>query len=412
MVGLTREEAVQEVREHLAAFIEQYLLPIFGQKYTNTQYEEEYRTFIDGVRGLMLLIDSLFTGKTGKERIQQGLGAIGQTRKMINTLLVNQRIKRKTDPDYPDASAELERGLDILTELQVALNRLDQKSARTHTRQLRDAFPADIDENSDLFDLLYQLYPKDIPFVQQGVVQHEVAERLDEEHIRDLRKVETNIKENKEEFDYVNETWGDLDTAVKSWEAVKQSAEAVQVESETRVKSLRNEKEFRRRRKTLPQETFKEPIMYEYVYPTRRLDSINRDIFALQEWVDSYNNHPANVWLNFSQFLSRGTDRNRLKKIIKKIEANFSGLEQTLASRSKLLERKLNDSAKARVSLKTSYDAEENRVIWELWHHEYIDKLIEMVNVTLTPEISREGTSGKAFKRVLKEFRDLLNYEL
>lgn len=413
LVGLTREEAVQEVRQHLEAFISQYLLPIFEQKYVNTQYEEEYRQFIDEVRGLAILIEHFFTGKTGRERIQQGLSAIGQTRKMLNTLLVNQRIRRRTDPDYPDASRELEAGLDILTELQVAVQRLNQTAASKYTKQLRKVFPDDLEEYSPLYELLYKLYPEHIPFIQQGVVKQEVVERLDEEHIRELAKVEESIKENRKEFDYVNETWADLDESHKRWQQVKQSAEAVQQESEGRVtKKFKNEKELRRRRKTLPVERFEEPKMYEYIHPTRRLEAINRDIHAVQEWMDSYSTHDARTWLTFSQFLSRGMDRNRLKKITKKIEANLTGLEQTLSSQSKSLEAKLNDAIKKRVFLKPVYDDTKNRVIWELWHYEFIDKLIEMVNVTLTPEISEEGTSGKAFKRVLREFRDLLDYEL
>lgn len=414
LVGLTREEALDEVRRHLEAFIEQYLMPTFEAKYVNTRHEEGYRTFIENVRGLALLMESLFSGKTSKERVRDGLSALNQTRKMFNMLLVNQRVQKKTRPDFPDATNELTEGLDVLTELQIAVQKLDERATKTYTRKLQAICPSDLDDQSDLFQLVYLSYPTAIPFIQQGVIEREVEERLSEDQLIVLRDVIRDIKKNEKVQKSLYDVYERLGTTQKRFDTVKAQAESEQQQSVARIQSKPKmpAKEFRRRRRTMPEEIFREPRLYGYIRPSIRLDAIERDVEALEEWLQSYQNHQANTWLTFSQFLSRGSDPRRLDKITKKIQTNMANLERIMTTKIRTVRQELDSDSKKRWSLMQEKNQVEARVTWDMWHHEYIDKLVEMLNLVLTPEISLEGTSIRAFKRTLREFQDLLSYRL
>jgi len=413
LMGLSRQAAIEEVQKHLKAFVEQFLLPNLDRAYKGTKAETGYRKFISESFNLLQMLQGIFSVRSEQQSIREGVSAVEQVKKMVGHLMVYVRSEGQLGKSVdPQVEAILQEALQILGNIEIAVRQLNESEVKKSVEQLLVIFPREIDSDSPIYDLVVKAFKKGdvIPFVRQNVVEEEAKERLDI-----AQEVELNqglAQEKKFETELVRKR--DLERHALELEerARDDQAEAAKYEFPTRP--IDTFKEFEANLKKMPNTyLMPERKVSQYKNKYRRYEVISGDLSNLEKWLVRYKeNSEVNQVVSFSNFLSKMVDNKKAKQAFDIINLNIADLKDEVERDIRATEKALFAVQRDLFPLKQEWNNTKNHVIWDLWHEQYIVKMIQVLNYVLAPETRGEETSVQAFNKVLSKFNELLNYKV
>jgi len=417
LYGMTPQQAMNESQKILKVFIDQFLLPNFDKKYKGTKYEIEYRKFIDEVHSLYQTLQGAFPGKTEQQNIREALLTIDQTKRALGRLIVFVRTQQEVqeiNEGREEEKAILEGGLYALDVLGAALRQRDFNGVRAALKEIREAFPRKVSDTNPLFRVVNTAFEQGelSGFVSGKDIERETQDRLDLETNIELEQVEDQFSKLQEDFKRKTSLARMVDNLKRRAEMLKKEI----IQHEFDLAPTAKAKPFLDAIRQQPG-TYVVPTSHEHYRGNkyRKYEVVEAALSNLETWLERYRQVPdLSQVIPFSIYLSKGANRKMAVEATDIIYRDVMDLTQDL-------ERDINfiDNSKDVVNReyqKLQYEKTrvQSFVIWDMWHQQFIVRLIQTINFTLTPEVEDEGkeTSSQAFNKVLSDFNKVLNYPL
>ena len=460
LVGMTKQKALTEIHKHLDAFIEQFLVPNLEKRYGGTEYEHEYRRFVEGVHSLSQMVQSVFSSRTEQQNIREAVTAIEQVRKMLGRLIVYSRTRGSEGEDL--AEQLLKQGLNILNDMEMDVQQINEAAAKKGLKKFEQLLPK-INPPAHVYGRVAEAYEKNaIPaFAQVKQIQGRTEEIMGDVDVLELRqakalKTDTEKKVRDREIlgrkaDVLNQQYVELKAEIEVNEKIPDQAPTPTPEPqeqqipEESPQSYTDWGEMRKRMPggITPPSQLKQPEQSEqseqyqssgnYVLPANyehyknvanRVDAVDRDVRVLSSWFEKYKEEQRvsekfRQTMSFSAYLQaskpgsqKGVVFNMAPRALSIIERNIKDLNAELNDQLQQFQKERDAYSGELERLTDSFQEAQTSAVWELWHEHYVARLAQTVQYALAPETRGTKTSGQAFQKILSEFHKLLNYEL
>jgi len=410
LMGLSRQAAIEDIQKHLKAFIEQFLLPNLDRTYKGTKGETGYRKFITEVINLSQMLQGIFSTRSEQQGIREGLSAVEQVKRMVGRLVVHVRSQKQLGKDIDTAIEPiLQDALQVLGNIEVAIRQLNESEVKKLVEQLLSIFPRKVEFGLPIYRLVVGAFKKGdvIPFVRQNIVEEEARERLD--IAQEVELTEGRAQRKKFETELIRKRDVERHTEELIERAQRLQADAAQYEFPTVM--IPTFKEFELQIKREPS-TYLMPEKVSHIQnKRRRYELIMGQMSTLETWLDRYKKRSdINQTTSFSNYLSKMVNPKAAAQAFTIINMNITDLKDEVERDIRATERALDAVERDLFPLTQEWHRTKDQVIWDLWHEQYMVKMIQVLNYVLTPETRGEETSAQAFNKVLSKFNELLNY--
>lgn len=412
LVGLNKQEVLEEIHKHLTAFIEQFLIPNLEKRYRGTRYENEYKRFIDGVRELADLIKASFVAKSVQQNIREALTAIDQVKRMLGKLIVYERTREGKVPAQP-AEDKFKEALNVLGDLEVAVQRLDEAEAERKIAELKQVIPYNAGIRDSVVFIVTEAYNRGLlPFVRARDVQELASDAMSADQAVEYNKLKSHKKRLEVELKRKQDLIGQVGVLEDTLRQI--ANEASQYEGQLGSLDRQQHKELYQLLESEVEQQYLVPTSYEqYRSKYRMYERIEHDIARLGRFFEKYKkNSELAKTISFSTFLSRGQGPRRFAEVLRAIQNNLKILTSELLYEEQAVDTGLVNVTNQITPLEEEEYAAKLRAIWTLWYENFINRLSQTIQFTMAPETRGEETSEQVYKRVLLEFGRLLQYEL
>lgn len=417
LTGLTRQKGLEKVQAELEAFV-QWLTANLQHRYKGTKFENSYRDFIEEVAALSRTISTIFLSSTEKQSITEAIKAVNKTRQMLGRLIVYARSAHEEDSTF-------EKLAELLLNLERAIQERNGDLVNRTLRDFEQSIPKNTSENAELFQAMTEAYEKgDIPFVGVQALDREVKDDPEEYGLapeivierHDLASYEKDRRDRKEtagklveRVHHLENRWSELQYNIQS--AGQRVEEQL---SETDIEDVTEPVRQYMKKPTPPPWNLTPRDWSKYRSIFRKYEFVLEDVDLLSMAYEMWSNTAWNQSYDFPTFLNAGQPggQEALTVFMQNITQQLEFIYQEARWKYERLEKEEVEAREQRKEKDIEYDRATDRVLWRMWHREYVEKLIQMVRYSLAPETRGEVSTQQAFDKTLREFHKLLNYRL